>query len=485
MVFSSLVFLFVFLPLVLLANTLLGRGPFKNVILLIASLVFYFWGELQYSIMMLISILMNYIFGLLVEKYDGHKKVKVVVGLAVAANLSLLIFFKYGNFIADNINLLLVHTGLPLITLSKIHLPIGISFFTFHSISYIVDIYRKEAPAEKSPVNLALYISFFPQLIAGPIIRYHDIADQIISRKQNLQQFANGVNRFISGLAKKVLIANTMAGIADQVFAIPSDQLTAGVAWIGIIAYTLQIYFDFSGYSDMAIGLAKMFGFEFLENFNYPYIATSIKDFWRRWHISLSNWFRDYLYIPLGGNRLGIARTYVNLIIVFFLTGLWHGASWSFIFWGLLHGLMLILERLGLEKILKRAGSLVSHIYTLFFVMIAWVFFRADNLGHAVEFLKSMFGMNMVTGTIYYFPAMFISMFTVAAFIAAVIFSTPVFLFLQKLWRLRGPMILLSRYNPLNNLALVASYGVLMILFSASVMALASGTYNPFIYFRF
>ena len=394
MVFSSPIFLFAFLPIVLALYFVVGRR-FHNVLLIIASLLFYAWGETIYILIMVSSILLNYVLAIMIQK--GHDsgldlRARTFLIIAVIANLCLLCYFKYANFLVDSLDFILnaVRLNWLEVRLSPVHLPIGISFFTFHSLSYVIDVYRKVVTAQRNLVNMALYISFFPQLIAGPIIRYHDIAAQIENRNVTPDKFAYGIQRFIMGLGKKVLIANTLAMAADQVFAIPAAQLTTGLAWLGITCYTLQIYFDFSGYSDMAIGLGRMFGFEILENFNYPYISSSIREFWRRWHISLTNWFRDYLYIPLGGNRGTPARTYLNLLTVFFLCGLWHGASWTFVVWGLYHGAFLILERLKFGKLLNSAWSPVRHLYTILVFMVGWVFFRSDTLPYALEFLKAM-----------------------------------------------------------------------------------------------
>lgn len=451
---------------------------------MVASIFFYTWGEMQYAVMMLVSILINFIFGLIIDRAQTKTGAKLAVGIAVTVNLSLLIFFKYANFITDNLNLLLPSTGLPVIHLDKIHLPIGISFFTFHSISYLVDIYRKEAIAEKSVINLALYISFFPQLIAGPIIRYHDIAGQIIKRSLNSEQFVTGIRRFITGLGKKVLLANTLAHVADQIFAIEPSQLPFAVAWVGILAYSLQIYFDFSGYSDMAIGMAKMFGFEFLENFNYPYIATSIKDFWRRWHISLSNWFRDYVYIPLGGNRGSKWHTYLNLCIVFFLTGLWHGASWNFIVWGLMHGFMLLAERAGLEKFIGSLWKPLQHAYLLIFVSLAWVFFRSDSFTYSIGFIKALAGLNQSASSTY-FLSLFVNREVLLVFILAITGSMPIVGMLKNKLLFETANMSLTERNGIVNIARMASYSSLLIVFILSTMSLVSGTYNPFIYFRF
>jgi alginate O-acetyltransferase complex protein AlgI len=385
MLFSSLLFLYVFLPLTLFL-TVVCPPRFRNVMLLIASLVFYAWGGVSYSLIMLFSIVFNYAMAMGISQVTSEKRTRRVLIFCVAGNLILLIIFKYSGFVIENVNLLLAALHQAPIHAKAIDLPAGISFFTFHALSYVVDIYRKECPVQKNPVRLALYISFFPQLIAGPIIRYHDIAHQLKDRKMTAEDMAGGIERFILGLAKKVLFSNVFAVPATEIFATPSANLNAPLAWFGVLCYAMHIYCDFSGYSDMALGLGRIFGFHFPENFNFPYLAKSIKDFWRRWHISLSTWFRDYVYVPLGGNRKGAARTYLNLMLVFFLTGLWHGASWNFVIWGFLHGFFLILERLFLGNWLERLPGL-NRIYTLFVVVNAWVFFNAKDLHYAMSYI--------------------------------------------------------------------------------------------------
>jgi len=333
MLFSSLLFLYLFLPLTLLAYFIVNER-YKNYVLLLSSLIFFAWGGVTYSVILVISILFNYFFGRLIQKHLSTKKARIWLIVGVSFNLILLGVFKYTNFIVENINLLFERFSLPLISETNILLPIGISFYTFHSLSYLIDIYREKSPAQRNIFTLALYICMFFQLVAGPIVRYSDVSSQLTKRKHQLENFAKGIERFLIGLAKKVLLANTFAQVTDSIFSSDLNNLSALNAWLGIICYTLQIYLDFSAYSDMAIGLAKMFGFDFLENFNFPYTAKSIKDFWRRWHISLSSFFRDYVYIPLGGNQVKTTRVYVNLLLVFFLTGFWHGDSWIFLVWG-------------------------------------------------------------------------------------------------------------------------------------------------------
>lgn len=479
MLFSTPLFIFLFLPVVL-GIYFAVPAKLRNLFLALVSLLFYAWGEAVYVLVMLISMSINYVFGILID--DFHRQAKWILAMAVAVNLGMLAYFKYAVFLVQNIGLLLEPIGLQQITLDSMHLPLGISFFTFHSISYLIDIYRKVAPAQKNPIDLALYISFFPQLIAGPIIRYHDISDQLRKRVVLPEDFAIGIRRFIIGLGKKVIIANTLAVPADQIFSLPPDQLTTSLAWLGIICYSLQIYFDFSGYSDMAIGLARMFGFRLLENFNYPYVSRSIQEFWRRWHISLSNWFRDYLYIPLGGNRVKPWRVYCNLAIVFFLCGLWHGASWNFVIWGMLHGTFLVLERLGLARFLDKCAPWLRHVYALLVVAITWVFFRSENLHGAVNYLKTMAGSGHGAGGEYN-VGLYLNHEVVLVLAIAMLGATPLKSFVNTVrpisnWA--GTHFCRSSYTlPFINISSLA------IVFLVSVSYLAAGTYNPFIYFRF
>ncbi len=476
MLFTSPVFLYAFLP-ALLAAYFLSPRCFKNGILLLASLVFYAWGETFYVGILLASVAVNYAAGLLISRYRQSLTGQWVIGLAITVNLLLLAAYKYANFIADNISALLLVFGVDALELSPVHLPIGISFFTFQAISYLVDVHRGTNAAQRNPLDLALYIALFPQLIAGPIIRYHDVATQIRGRQHSINDVYIGLRRFIFGLAKKLVIANPLGYVADQVFAIPAGELTAPLAWLGIVTYSLQLYFDFSAYSCMAIGLGRVFGFRFLENFNYPYISQSIQEFWRRWHISLSNWFRDYLYIPLGGNRVSEARTYLNLLIVFFLCGLWHGASWNFVIWGLFHGLFLILERAGLSRVLSRLWAPLRHAYVLLVVMVAWVFFRAEDLPYALDYLQAMAGFG--SGQNLRYDALFLlSPECLWVLVLGVFLSMPVWLLIQewldrpkKGWREAGAQL---------------SVSIMMLLVaSVCVLYVASGSYNPFIYFRF
>ncbi len=467
MVFSSLVFLWLFLPVVF-ALYFTAKEQYRNVILLIASLFFYAWGEPVYVLVMILSIIVNCFCGLKIGAAEEHKR-KRALFWGVFVNLALLGVFKYTGFFTENVNAIF---GLQ-VEVKHLPLPIGISFYTFQSISYLVDIYRRVCEPQRNIIKMGLFISFFPQLIAGPILKYYDIASQIDKRQVTLPLFNEGAVRFLQGLAKKVIIANIMAKTADEIFALGLNDLSTPAAWIGIIAYTFQIYFDFSGYSDMAIGLGKMFGFHIHENFNYPYTATSIKDFWRRWHISLSTWFKEYLYIPLGGNREGTLKTYRNLMIVFFLTGLWHGASWNFVVWGLFHGCFLVLERIfPIEKMLH--FRLLKSIYALLVVMVGWVFFRAETLGAACDYLKRMFvPYNMESYSKY-----LSNEFVYVAILAFVCCGFGAMLYRKIFAAMKRDGwgdVLIKALNPAF-CALIAYFSVLL---------LASNTYNPFIYFRF
>lgn len=480
MVFSSPVFLFGFLPIALLIYYLSPR-LIKNFVLLLCSLSFYAWGEVFYLFVMLFSILSNYFIGILIYRYKGQNgQRKLVVTIGIAINVLLLVSFKYANFISDNVNIVLVALDVSVLDLAPVHLPLGISFFTFQAISYIVDVYRKEVPAQNNIFNLALYISLFPQLIAGPIVRYHDVSLQITSRSHSLELFGSGVQRFIYGLAKKMLIANPLGEVADSIFSLSGNELTMPLAWIGIIAYSLQIFFDFSGYSDMAIGLGRMFGFRFLENFNYPYISTSLQEFWRRWHISLSTWFRDYIYIALGGNRVSTIRVYLNLLLVFILTGFWHGASWSFLIWGLFHGVFLASEHAGFSIVLKKLYKPIQHIYLLSVIIIGWVFFRAETLTQAIAYLKSLFAFSNYQTSSYQY-AQVLSYEAIYAFGIGLVLCLPLYpLFLQYLEKISQKNIIkLMFYIDIPKLI------ILSLLLFFSMIKIASSTYNPFIYFRF
>ena len=483
MLFSSLTFLYLFLPLVLILHTVLPK-KFKNPVLLIFSLLFYSWGNVSYLPLLVLSILVNYIFGRLIGSNlsTGIKKAKLLLFTGVAINVGLLIYFKYTGFIVLNINKIGSLVGLHSIAVSDILLPLGISFFTFQGLSYLIDVYRGHSTVQKNLLNLGLYISLFPQLIAGPIVRYHDIDRQLMKRSVTKRKFVAGIERFIIGLTKKIILANSFALIVDKTFAASPDYLSTQQVWMGIIMYSLQIYYDFAGYSDMAIGLGKMLGFHFLENFNFPYISRSVREFWRRWHISLSTWFRDYVYIPLGGSRKSGFRTYFNLFLVFFLTGFWHGAGYTFIVWGLLHGVVMVIERLGFDKVLKKLPSVISNIYVVFFVMITWVFFRADSLSYALSYLRKMFVFssksNIFLG-VYFTQELYL--FLIFAVLGAYGFFPLINKTILKRYRkfnvgMRKFFILSSDFIHL--------FVVIALLLFASIILL-TGSYNPFIYFRF
>ncbi len=471
MVFSSTTFLFLFLPFVIIINYLL-RNSFRNIFILICSLFFYAWGENVLVLLMMASICVNYLFGMLVDL--AQKKEKLFLGKCalfsgISLNLLVLFYYKYAGFIVENLS----SAGIDVdFDTSNISLPIGVSFFTFQNISYLVDVFRKEVKGQKNLLHLGLYISLFPQLIAGPIVRYIDVYKEIKERIITSESFIEGIKRFIRGLGKKVIIANNTALIADKIFAISPDDISTPVAWLAIICYTLQIYYDFSGYSDMAIGLGKMLGFNFKENFNYPYISVSIQDFWRRWHISLSTWFRDYLYIPLGGNRKGKYRTYVNLIIVFFITGLWHGASWNFVVWGLFHGFFLLLER-NIKLPIPSKLFFLKRIYLLLVVIIGWVFFRIEDFKEAIAFLGKMFSFSEGVDNS---PLMYLNFFMWVVMIVGILFSAP-------LRSLISDRLLLVFKN--GSVRRISRRLVYLVLFLFTIMELAQTTYNPFIYFRF
>lgn len=462
MVFSSNIFLFLFLPLTAFLYFLFPQKNYKNALLLIASLIFYAWGEPHYLVLLLVSIFANYFFGILIEKDQK----KFVITFAIAFNLLLLGYFKYANFLIENLNSIFSLQ----IENRKIHLPIGISFFTFHAISYLVDIYRKKCHPQKNIFQLALYIAFFPQLIAGPIVRYNFIEKYLGKRRHNFFFIAYGIRRFIIGLGKKVLIANPLGELADAIFNSPLTEINSAIAWVGIVCYTLQIYFDFSGYSDMAVGLARIFGFKFPENFNYPYISRSIKEFWRRWHMSLSAWFRDYVYIPLGGNRASISRQYFNLILVFFLCGLWHGASWNYVIWGMFHGFFLVAERVIPNFTLPK---FLQNFYAIFVVMIGWVFFRSADLTSSLLYLKTMFGGNEVAQISSEILRLLESHLIWVAGVSALIGFTPLVKNLS-LKIMRKNKFFISIFDM-----------ILLAIFILVLIRLSATTYNPFIYFQF
>lgn len=478
MVFSSPLFVFCFLPFVLTVTyTLPSRA--RNTFLTLASLLFYAWGETSYAGVMVLSILFNHACARVLATVTSGQSRRWVLGGAVATNLAVLGWFKYTTFLISSIQAVFGAGAASPFVLAPVHLPIGISFFTFHSISYLVDIYRGAVPAQRNVLRTALYVSFFPQLIAGPIIRYKDIAAQIAARVTTPALFLSGVGRFVVGLGKKVLIADMVAAPVDVVFALPAAEVTPGLAWLAVGAYALQIYFDFSGYSDMAIGLARMFGFTFRENFDYPYVSVSVREFWRRWHISLSTWFRDYLYIPLGGGRGSRLRTGLNLLTVFFLCGLWHGAATTFIVWGLWHGMFLVIERTAVGRVLDRLPVLIRHAYTLGVVLVGWVIFRAATLDQGVDLLVVMGGAGVEAP-----DALGVSVgdhldgrFLLAA-AAGLVYSTPVLPALRRLCTTIPGSIPDRMWRGATVVGLV-------VIFLASSMAMAAGTYDPFIYFRF
>ncbi|MDD4104218.1 MAG: MBOAT family protein [Clostridiales bacterium] len=478
MVFSSTVFLLLFLPLTLFLyyNPIFKSRSFRNHTLLLASLVFYAWGEPVFVLVLLISILVNWFFALMMDRQTDAAKRKRFLIFPISFDIGLLFLFKYLGFTLSNLGLLLGGTAVQF----DIALPIGISFFTFQAMSYVVDVYRKRAPIQRNVLNVALYITLFPQLIAGPIVRYETVADQIMNRRETPADFTAGVTRFIFGLGKKVLLANYVGLIADNIFA-TGNALSVASAWLGIVSYALQIYFDFSGYSDMAIGLGSMFGFHFLENFNFPYIANSITDFWRRWHISLGTWFRDYVYIPLGGNRVSKSRWIFNVFAVWLLTGIWHGANWTFVVWGLYYFAFLVFERLtGFHKKL----GILSHVYTLFVVLVGWVIFRAESLPRAIQYLGYMFGV-ADGGFMDNFFRYYVSNGK-WVLLAAAACSVPAIGFIRN--KLSAKTEVSSEYPARSSLLVVMDVGktiLTVLIFALSLLVSVNSTYNPFIYFNF
>ena len=481
MVFASPIFLFLFLPLTLAAYFAFPKA-WRNGVLLVASLAFYAWGEAHYLPLIVGSVAFNWVMGRAIGGSTDARLRKRWLVVAVAGNLTALALFKYANFAVANVNVLAPVLAITPLAVAAIPLPLGISFFTFHAISYVVDVYKRNAEAERNIPRFALYILLFPQLIAGPIIRWRDIAAQLGSREQRVADFAWGARRFVLGLGKKVLIANTLGRTADAIFGLPANDLTTPLAWLGLACYTLQIYFDFSGYSDMAIGLMRMFGFRILENFNYPYISHSIREFWRRWHISLSNWFRDYLYVSLGGNRRGERRAYANLVIVFLLCGLWHGASWPFVLWGMWHGAFLVAERAGLDSALRRGGyiaRLISHVYALGVVMGGWVLFRSNTLEHAIDYFQALAG--FAKGNSAQHPvAQHLDPLVAFTLLIATLFATPL---ARRIGAWRDSVA--ARPGVAAPAVLGADIGWLVGVGILASAFLAAGTYNPFIYFRF
>ena len=461
MLFSSLTFLLAFLPLVLVLYYINNNRVYRNIILLISSLIFYSWGEPRTIIIMIITIIVNYVMAIMIEEKEKYRKLLFIV--TCIFNIGILFFFKYFNFFVNDV-LMLKNVTLNII------LPIGISFYTFQILSYVIDVYKKEVVAQRSIINLGAYVTMFPQLIAGPIVRYQTIAKELTERKEHVDDIVEGLRRFIIGLGKKIIIANQMAIIADKVYlSIPLHDLNTMFAWIGTIAFALQIYYDFSGYSDMAIGLGKMFGFHFVENFNYPYIATSITDFWRRWHISLSSWFRDYVYIPLGGSRCSKARWMLNIMIVWSLTGLWHGASYNFILWGLYYGVLLMMEKLLFKKYLDKLKG-VNYIITMLIVLVGWVFFNSSSVDQIIYMIRNLFGFNGSfslillnnQGILYLLPYMLIAIIGMGPWIN------------QLFIKIRNNTIGFTIYDI-----------YLVVILVVCLIFLINDSYNPFIYFRF
>ena len=467
MVFSSAIFLFGFLPL-LLGLYFIAKDKFKNYILLLFSLIFYGFGGPKLLVMMVAIVMLDYIAAILLDKFKSNNTRKLVIVITVILNIGTLFYFKYMGFTVSVINRL-IDLSIPV---PKIALPIGISFYTFQAMSYVIDVYRREVKANKNPFNVLLYVSMFPQLVAGPIVRYKTVAEEIEKRKVTLDEFTLGLERFIFGLAKKLVIANNTGKLADVIF--EAEILATPLAWLGAIAYSLQIYFDFSAYSDMAIGLGKMFGFNFEENFNYPYISKSVTEFWRRWHISLSTWFRDYVYIPLGGNRRGIKRQILNLFIVWSLTGIWHGAATNFLLWGLYYFVFLVLEKFVLKKVLDKLPKWLAHIYALFVILIGWVLFRAEGLSGCIRIFKAMLVPTVIDTT---FAQLSIYIQSYGLYIlAGIVLSMPVFPKLRQ--------YLMSKYK--ENMAVTTLYYLFVLgIFALSIIFLSQATYNPFIYFRF
>lgn len=468
MVFSSLIFLFAFLPIVLLIYYASPKF-LKNFTIMFLGLVFYAWGEPVYVLIMIFSIIFDFTNGVLIEKNRHRKKfTRGVLIFSLIVNIGMLCFFKYYDFFIITINSV-IKTNIPV---HKLPLPLGISFYTFQTLSYIIDVYLEKVKAQTNIINYGAYVTMFPQLIAGPIVKYSYIAPQLENHNGSLELFGQGAELFIIGLGKKVLLANNIGLVWSQIKSVPIEQTSTLTAWIGIIAFTFQIYFDFSGYSDMACGIAKMLGFKLIDNFNYPYTASSITDFWRRWHISLGMWFREYVYIPLGGNRKGKPKQYINLFIVWFLTGLWHGASWNFVFWGLYFGVFIVLEKIVLLKLFDKIPTFIRHVYTLLIVVVGWVFFEFDNIRQAFAFIKVMFGngMNMLIDN----KALYYLYTNLTMFIILIICSTP----------LMKKVINAFKKNYIIGYTFIAPV-VCLILMLLSTAYLVNQTYNPFLYFRF
>lgn len=468
MVFSSLLFIFLFMPLTILLYYISPK-PWRNLILLIASLIFYAWGEPVYIGIMIFSTVFDYANGILIDKYRERKGAAraIIIG-SIVVNLGILCFFKYYGFFVDNIN------GLFNLNIQRMNLPlpVGISFYTFQTMSYTIDVYLGNVPVQKNIISFGTFVTMFPQLVAGPIVKYGDIQKQLDNRRESLGMFGEGVEVFISGLAKKVLLANNIGILWSQIKAMPMQELSVVSAWIGIIAFTFQIYFDFSGYSDMAIGLGKMFGFDLMKNFDYPYTSKSVTEFWRRWHISLGSWFREYVYIPLGGNRCKISKQLRNLFVVWFLTGFWHGANWNFILWGLYYGTILTIEKFLLKDWLKKIPGFFTHLYTMVIVIIGWVFFECESITQGMKFIKVMFGLGgnafVDRASVYYIYT------NILLFVVLIICSTPILK--RAISRIR------ERMKMAGSMIVPVMYFILIFL---STAYLVNESYNPFLYFRF
>lgn len=472
MVFSSLIFLFRFLPLILLIYYIVP-GKFKNMVLLSGSLVFYAWGEPKYVLIMIFSTLVNYVFGILIEDFKKKDKIstsKYMIVASVIVNLSVLGFFKYADLLINTANKL-TGSGFHLL---EIALPVGVSFYTFQTMSYTIDVYRGNVAAQRNIITFGTYVTMFPQLIAGPIVKYKSVADELNKRKGNIDTFAEGIGRFITGLGKKVLLANNIGNLWDTIKAVNPENMSVLSAWLGIIAFTFQIYFDFSGYSDMAIGLGKMFGFNFEENFNYPYISKSVTEFFRRWHISLGTWFREYVYIPLGGNRCSTYKHIRNILVVWILTGLWHGASYNFMLWGLYYGVILILEKIFLKKYIDRLPAFIQHIYTLLIVITGWVIFSFEDMGQLERYLKTMF--NVTGGKIYDNQSIYLLYTHVVLLIILIVASTP------AAKKLVNRLFEIIKSEAVKTVLANVFY---VVVFAMVIAYLVDSSYNPFLYFRF
>lgn len=471
MVFSSVLFLFRFLPIFMICYFLVPR-KMKNLVLFLGSLVFYAWGEPVYIFLMLFSTISDYVWGRLIEEYRGKDHSRIFLLCSIGINLFILGFFKYADFLLQTVNTVF-GTSIPLL---KLPLPIGISFYTFQTMSYVIDVYRGDTKAQRNILQFGVYVTMFPQLIAGPILKYHQVERYLQDRRTDLDAISYGAKRFVTGLAKKVLLANNLGLLWKQVTELGTDQMSVLMAWLGIAAFALQIYFDFSGYSDMAIGLGAVLGFHFPENFNYPYVATSVKDFWHRWHISLSTWFKEYVYIPLGGNRKGLPRQLFNILVVWMLTGIWHGAGWNFLFWGLWFAFFLILEKLFLGDILESAPKVFGRIYTLAVVLISWVFFALESPGEILAYLQAMFGTNGV-GPVNSL-AMFLSNEYLVLLVIALVACLP--LGSRLVHALKS-----SKTGPAMALYRLGEKVIPAVLLLLSVAYIVDASYNPFLYFRF